>query len=60
MLQAQWLIGAASLAVGSGHSGLEKSKEEEHKTDLCATGGLKAQTWCRWTVGAQQLTEDLG
>ena len=27
--------------------------------DLGATGGLKAQAWCRWTVGTQQLTEDL-
>ena len=28
--------------------------------DLGTIGGLKALAWCRWTVGAWQLTEDLG
>ena len=45
---------------GSGSNGLTKSKEEAHHTDRSTTGGVKVLAWLRWTVGAQQVTEDLG
>ena len=54
------LTGTACPAVGSGQSGLEKSKEEAHHTALYATGELKVHEWLRWTVGSWQLMEDLG
>ena len=59
-LLAWQLTGTACLVVGSGHGGLSKSKKEAHLMDLGATGGLKAQSWHRWTVGAKQLMGDLG
>ena len=55
----QRLSGAACLAVGFGHNGLEKSKEEAYHMDLSATVELKAQVWYRWTVRAWQLMEAL-
>ena len=54
------MTGTACPAVGSGHSGLMKSKEEAYCTDLGTTGELKAQACHRWTVGTWQLMEDLG
>ena len=42
------------------HSKVTKSKEEVHRLDLGATGGLKVQAWHRWILGTQHLTEDLG
>ena len=60
MLLAQRLTDATFLAVGSGHGGLAKSKEEVNCMDLGTTDGLKALAWCRWTVRAQQVMEVLG
>ena len=60
MLCAQRLTGATCPVMGSGHSGLQKSKEEVHHMDIGATVEIKEQALCRWTVGARQLTEDLG
>ena len=59
-LLTQRLMGTTYLVVGSGHSGLKKSKEEAHCRDLGTNGRLKVQAWCRWIVEAQKLTEALG
>ena len=59
-LLSQWLTGTTYLGVGSSHGRLTKSKEQVQHMDLGTIGGLKALAWCRWTVGAWQLLEDLG